>query len=593
MLGSFRLRVSAARCLATLVACATWGVPGVRAQMADGGLMTEPVPPIDLSLPEQTERRVASMGHVAAGVLAEDEDPEAAMRHYVKALDLDASYSALAEQLAVMHLRQGQVPEALAVLKDSLKRNPQNASLCLRIAEIYQGELVKYDLAERYAKQALRIAPDLIGPYQILYTIYRGSDRAAQARQILDQAARRQTKDPAFWAGLGDLWARQLFMDGKLRQPEAAAPALAHYRKAFDLGRQDPSVMVRALDFFFASRSFDDAIACAQRILLLEPSDLLTRQKLAMALAGAGREDEAMHELDLVVAENPTSLLAYRTHGQILLERAERHAGQGREEEARSDERRALDKLEKALALSDDDPSNFVQLADLCFKTGQPERAVRWLSEGRAKFNRLPEFPFLEGQVLAHLKRWREAQDAMNLSAGLARQYNPAFLNAEFYFQHGITAERSGDHAAADAHFRACLGIEPNHGGALNYLGYMWADRGENLAEAEELVRRALALEPDNPAYLDSLGWTLYRQGRYQEALPPIERAAKLLPTPDSTVVEHLGDVLRKLGRTSEAVKAWETAASLEGASSGLADKLKSARSALGLSAAGTKPVQP
>jgi tetratricopeptide (TPR) repeat protein len=593
MLVRFRLRALAASGrlpVAILAALAPWSASAV---VPDAGGAEPPEEVRALALPEATERRVESMSQVATGALVEDRDPEEAMRHYLRAIELDTSYSALAEQLAAMHLQLGEVPEALAVLKDSLKRNPGDASLRLRIAEIYLGELAKYELAERYAREALELEPDLIGPYQILYTIYRGTDRARRARDILDQAGRRKSEDPLFWAGLGDLWSRQLFMDGKLREPEAAAPALAHYRKAFELGRQDPAVLLRALDFFIATRSFDDAIACGQRLLVLQPSDIVTRQKLALSLAGAGREDEAMAQLDLVVAENATSLPAYRAHAEILMARALRLAGEGRNEEALADQRRALDKFEKALALSGDDPASFVQLADLSLKCGQPDRAVRWLGAGREKFDRLPEFPFLEGQVLAQLKRWREALDAMNVAAQLARAHNPSFLNAEFHFQHGILAERSGDHDAAAAHFQACLDLEPQHGGALNYLGYMWAERGENLAEAERLIRSALDVEPDNPAYLDSLGWVLYRQGRYHEALPPIERAIKLLPAQDPTVEEHHGDVLSKLGRAPDALKAWERAASLEGASPALADKLRSARSALGLSTAEARPIKP
>ena len=54
--------------------------------------------------------------------------------------------------------------------------------------------------------------------------------------------------------------------------------------------------------------------------------------------------------------------------------------------------------------------------------------------------------------------------------------------------------------------------------GALNYLGYLLAVRGEQLDEAIQLVQRALKEEPDNGAYLDSLGWAYFRRGNLNEA---------------------------------------------------------------------------
>ena len=229
--------------------------------------------------------------------------------------------------------------------------------------------------------------------------------------------------------------------------------------------------------------------------------------------------------------------------------------------------------------MHDDDPRFYLEVADLCVKVDNAERAVWWLSRAREKFTNLPELPYFEGQLLGHLKRWREAHNALNIAADLAARHQPAFLNADFYFQHGVVAERAGAHDEAVKHFLACVEMDENHAAALNYLGYMWAERGENLADAEEFIRRALRSEPDNAAYLDSLGWVLFQQGRYHEALAPLERAAQLsATTPDATIEEHLGDVLDKLGRRGEAVEAWERAAALEGSSEELPAKLRAAR---------------
>ena len=64
---------------------------------------------------------------------------------------------------------------------------------------------------------------------------------------------------------------------------------------------------------------------------------------------------------------------------------------------------------------------------------------------------------------------------------------------------------------SAEAVFRELLALRPDFAPALNYLGYMNADRGVHLEEALALIEKAVALEPDNGSYLDSLGWVLYR----------------------------------------------------------------------------------
>lgn len=578
MFARFRLRPAAAcPLLAASLCLAPLRLPALS---GDSGWVESRAVVNSAALSDTAERRVEAMARVAAGVLAEEQAPDESFAHYRRALDLDPANAPLARDISRVHVQREEIPEALGVLKDALKLNPDSASLALRIAGIYVISLRKFEPAERYARQALRVAPDLIEPYQMLYSIYRADGRPGEAAALLQQAARRGNEDPAFWAGLGDLAVRQLVMDGHLRHPGKAATALGHFRRAAEFGRQDSAVLLRALNFFFAGSHLEDAVSAARRLLVLQPSDIQSREKLSLALASLGREDEALQELETVTAENPASLLAYRAHGEILLKRG--------------NEAGALDKFEKALLLHDEDPRLYLEIVDLCIKTEDPERAASWLARAREKFTNLPDLPFYEGQLLGHLKRWREALNAMDVAAALAARYQPSFLDADFYFQHGVIAERAGKREEAVGHFLACIEMDAEHAAALNYLGYMWAERGENLSDAEKFIRRALDKEPENAAYLDSLGWVLYQQGRFHEALEPLERAAKISAAdPDPTIEEHLGDVLDKLGRRKDAILAWERAVALEGASNELPAKLQAARAGTSAPAKEAKAAQP
>ena len=130
------------------------------------------------------------------------------------------------------------------------------------------------------------------------------------------------------------------------------------------------------------------------------------------------------------------------------------------------------------------------------------------------------------------------------------------------YFR-GISYEREDQWAKAEADFKRVLAIDPDNADALNYLGYTWVDRGENLTEAFDMIRKALELEPNSGAITDSLGWAHYKLGQYQEAKRKLEDAVALSPS-SATIIDHLGDVYWKLGRFREAGYQWERALEFE-----------------------------
>jgi tetratricopeptide (TPR) repeat protein len=101
------------------------------------------------------------------------------------------------------------------------------------------------------------------------------------------------------------------------------------------------------------------------------------------------------------------------------------------------------------------------------------------------------------------------------------------------------------------------LAMNPNHPGALNYLGYMLVDHGMKVDEATKMIQKALELDPENGAYLDSLGWAFYQQGKYTEAETMLVRALDRIGQ-DPTVHDHLADVYLKLGKTKEAISQWQ-----------------------------------
>ncbi len=117
--------------------------------------------------------------------------------------------------------------------------------------------------------------------------------------------------------------------------------------------------------------------------------------------------------------------------------------------------------------------------------------------------------------------------------------------------------------ARAEADLKRAVEIAPEEATALNFLGYSWAERGENLDEAFALIEKAVALDPGSGAIIDSLGWAHFQLGDYEEAVGHLEQAASLEPS-DPTITDHLGDVYWRLERRLEARYQWRRVLELE-----------------------------
>ena len=128
-------------------------------------------------------------------------------------------------------------------------------------------------------------------------------------------------------------------------------------------------------------------------------------------------------------------------------------------------------------------------------------------------------------------------------------------------FMRGAMYDYQKEYDEAEKAFRTVLKSDPDNAGALNYLGYMLADRDVRLDEAQQLISKAVDLDPDNGAYLDSLGWVHYRQNRLDQAADELRQALDRIKK-DPTVHDHLAEVYFKQGKFREAAQEWELSVS-------------------------------
>src|SRR6185295_590879 len=90
----------------------------------------------------------------------------------------------------------------------------------------------------------------------------------------------------------------------------------------------------------------------------------------------------------------------------------------------------------------------------------------------------------------------------------------------------GAVLDKQKKYVESEAVLRQLIAKDPNNAVALNYLGYMLAERGERLGESVDYIKRALAIDPDNGSYLDSIGWAYFKDGKLDLALNNMQRAA-------------------------------------------------------------------
>jgi tetratricopeptide (TPR) repeat protein len=137
-----------------------------------------------------------------------------------------------------------------------------------------------------------------------------------------------------------------------------------------------------------------------------------------------------------------------------------------------------------------------------------------------------------------------------------------------------VSHERHGMFDLSIRLFESLIKLQPSHGPALNYLGYMLAEREVNLQYARRLIEKALETMPENGAYIDSYGWVLFKLGETEKALKELLRAYKYIDN-DPVVADHIGDVYKALGEMENARLYWNKALELDTNNESIKEKLE------------------
>jgi tetratricopeptide (TPR) repeat protein len=557
---------------------------GKAAARQDDSVASKSAP--DLALRSQGAHKADALAHFVEGMAFEENgEMERALEAYRKVLNVDPGQSELAARVAGLLIQQDDFPQAIDVLKDAIKANPNNAEPYQQLAFIYTRYLKRTDQAIDYANRAIALNPGDVEGYQRLVEIELTAGQERGALEALDRALKVHSSDPNFWVRLGKLYVAILFKSNSQPKPDELKKTNEIFKKAAEHAGDDPGILKDVADYYAASQQLKEAIPLYLRVLELQPDDANAREKLATGFVLTNQRDKAVEMLEQIIKEHPEKYQPYDLLAQVLDEEARSLQRANHIEEARAKFAKVAANYEQSLLINPNHAGTYVRLAELLLgPLKDPERAVRLLGEARRRFPGAPEIVYYLAIAQREAKQSQQAVATFEEALHEAQlEEDDDFVNAKFYFNYGAAAEQAGLYDKAADLLRKSIALDPeNSAEASNYLGYMWADHNMNLDEAETMIRRALESEPGNASYLDSLGWVEFRKGQFDRALDDLLRAARTAQREDPVVFEHIGDTYLKLNRAREALEAWQKALALDPKNKNLADKIQTTKKTIG-----------
>ena len=421
------------------------------------------------------------------------------------------------------------------------------------------------DKAVNAHKQAIELQPDSAELRAELAGVYARQDRATDAVDMAEQALKGDPNNHEANRIIGSIYAAAIEQRRPLRpgdnQSQYPARAIASLEKARE-GDGDTRTNLTLGRLYLQIEAYDKAIPLLRRVFMEQPGYPEVSLLLATAQEAAGRTGDAIGTLQMALDENPKFMRGY-----VML--AELSEKQGQWDQAASAYARA-EQLNTRVDFK-------TRRAAALINAGKAAEARDLLKPGAAKSDSPPLVLYLYATAL------RQTGDLAGAEAAARQLRTAAPDDPRGMYVLAQVLEARADYAGAEQALRDLLKRDPADATALNYLGYMFAERGQHLDEAVDLVQRALKIDPGNPSFLDSLGWAYYQQGKLDLADGPLSEAAAKMPN-NSVIQDHLGDLRFKQKRFTDATAAWERSLNGDGESidrDRIQKKIQDARSRL------------
>lgn len=474
----------------------------------------------------------------------------------------------LQNELGALYLQKGELVKAADVLENAVRHEPIDVETLLLLGPVYHG-LNRFQDAIAVYERAVKLpkGKENAEVYFILAKLYMDADRLNDAKKLIEDGTKSFKDNFAFYYILGEI-----YVEGKEYNRAEEA-----YKKTLRLEPNFFEARFALADLYRATKRTNDLINTYSDILAFEPENIPAMMGLSLAYRDAKRT-AASHEMmaTLAVQAMSTSLVMSDLYGIYV--------DPGNYEDAIYLINGILQVAPNAMdirylaALCEQNMGNnamaqthygkitpdstfyanaVMQSALLYNQAGDSVMALRVLRDAMVNIRNNEELYFFAGLFAADQKLHNEAEEyylkALDLNSN----------NIQYMLQYAMLLERTERQEEAIALMRKVLGIDPENSSALNYIGYVYADKGVNLDEAEILIKRALNSSPNDGYIVDSLGWVYYQKGDYGLALEYLQKAYEMQPG-DPVISEHLGDVYVKLNEPEKAKTHYEKALELD-----------------------------
>jgi tetratricopeptide (TPR) repeat protein len=501
-----------------------------------------------------------------------------ALAEFEKALSIQPDDFESLVDVAGLYRASGQTEKARAALEKALAQQPNSAEALTSLAGIYLEE-GKAEQGVEALERAMKTGDGDRRLLQMLGAAYEQTGRHDEAAAVFGRLIEDIEDTGGNTLPLRRQLARSLTLAGELDQ------AREQYELLLEAEPREAEYYLRLSQIHREKRRFSEAWESLKQAQDLDPASLEIKYNAVMLYEAERRYDEAARALEAILEETrrPTyeardganrsmflehlgaihrqredfdaAIAVYKQIGELNPDAAPRV--RALTVEAHRSARAfsaALTESEQAFAQFPDDRGLQVQRATLLAENGRAPEGADLLKRLLDGGERDLEVYLSLGQVYEKGKMFDEAVSALERARDLAQGPRQT-LGVKF--SHASVLERAKRFDEAESKFRELLEEDPDNAGALNYLGYMLADRNVKLDEAHDMIQKALDLEPDNGAYLDSLGWVYYRQGKLDLAERYLLRSLEQYSR-DPVVHSHLGDVYFQQGRTDDARRHWQ-----------------------------------
>lgn len=499
----------------------------------------------------------------------------AAIEEYRKALIYDPGSAEIRRSLSEIYRRQRRFTEA-AVLRSEIEekeaRDYNFIGDCLRYSNdlegaadfyrrsleidstqyttrIYLGGMLyhlgDYNGAEKNFKMASEFSSKKVEGYLELATFYL---RISENEKALETYYKALEEDPdeirSALGAAGLHWSRG-----------DTVTADSIYSSLLERHRDSIQSLNSLISTFYVLDRLDLAEKASQRTAELLPNDPEMQRRYAFTLFGNG---------NFAVAESVMVALDDKAMADGLI-----YYYLGRLSQRGEDFSTAEGYFKESLAMEDTIVYSWINLAVVTDAQGRYEEALEIMHKAYDKI------PYDSLEVLYYTAIIHSRNEHFELARdGYLRLLESRPEDIEIGFNLAASYERLGQFDDAEREFQWIIKKAPDHGLALNYLGYMYADQGIKLDQALQMIEKAVSLDPQNGAFLDSYAWVLFRLGRHDEALIQMKEALKYDES-DAVLYDHQGDIYSALTSHELARESWIKALEIDPDNEEIKAKLK------------------